>query len=88
MEIDDKIVNVDNNYMDPQLCATIACDIYQQCSAVVCAVQCNAAVVCAVQYNFCVYSAVLCSAVAVCVVQCSASGLYGIYGTWIVYDQC
>ena len=28
MEIDDKIVNVDNNFMDPQLCATIACDIY------------------------------------------------------------
>ncbi|KAK4572747.1 hypothetical protein RGQ29_030965 [Quercus rubra] len=33
METDDKIVNVDNNYMDPQLCATIACDIYQHLRA-------------------------------------------------------
>ncbi|KAK4572686.1 hypothetical protein RGQ29_030923 [Quercus rubra] len=28
-----KIVNIDNNYMDPQLCATIACDIYQHLRA-------------------------------------------------------
>lgn len=33
METDDKIVNVDNNYMDTQLCATIACDIYQHLRA-------------------------------------------------------
>ncbi|KAF5725311.1 hypothetical protein HS088_TW23G00032 [Tripterygium wilfordii] len=33
METDDKIVNVDNNYTDPQLCATIACDIYNHLRA-------------------------------------------------------
>lgn len=33
MEIDDKVVDVDNNFMDPQLCATIACDIYQHLRA-------------------------------------------------------
>ena len=33
METDDKIVNVDTNYMDPQLCATIACDIYKHLRA-------------------------------------------------------
>ncbi|XP_043698812.1 cyclin-A1-4-like isoform X2 [Telopea speciosissima] len=29
----DKIVNVDDNYKDPQLCATIACDIYKHLRA-------------------------------------------------------
>ncbi|XP_030527160.1 cyclin-A1-1 isoform X1 [Rhodamnia argentea] len=33
METDEKIVNVDNKYSDPQLCATIACDIYQHLRA-------------------------------------------------------
>ncbi|XP_052306503.1 cyclin-A1-1 isoform X2 [Populus trichocarpa] len=33
METDDKIVNVDDNYQDPQLCATIACDIYKHLRA-------------------------------------------------------
>jgi len=33
METDEKIVNVDGNYSDPQLCATIACDIYQHLRA-------------------------------------------------------
>ena len=46
MEIDDKIVNVDNNYMDPQLCATIAL-IFTSNAMLLC-VQCSAAVVCAV----------------------------------------
>lgn len=32
-ETDDKIVNVDDNYQDPQLCATIACDIYKHLRA-------------------------------------------------------
>ncbi|KAK7268813.1 hypothetical protein RIF29_21522 [Crotalaria pallida] len=29
LEREDKIVNIDNNYMDLQLCATYACDIYK-----------------------------------------------------------
>ncbi|XP_054797038.1 cyclin-A1-4-like isoform X2 [Prosopis cineraria] len=29
LEREDKIVNIDNNYVDPQLCATFACDIYK-----------------------------------------------------------
>ncbi|XP_057973239.1 cyclin-A1-1-like [Malania oleifera] len=33
MEIDDKTANIDNNFMDPQLCATIACDIYRHLRA-------------------------------------------------------
>ncbi|KAF4352961.1 hypothetical protein F8388_008382 [Cannabis sativa] len=34
MEIDDdQIVDVDSNFMDPQLCATIACDIYKHLRA-------------------------------------------------------
>ncbi|CAL0319424.1 unnamed protein product [Lupinus luteus] len=33
LEKDDKIVNVDNNYKDPQLCATFACDIYKHLRA-------------------------------------------------------
>ncbi|KAM7507776.1 hypothetical protein LguiA_018229 [Lonicera macranthoides] len=33
METDEKIVNVDDNFMDPQLCATIACDIYKHLRA-------------------------------------------------------
>ncbi|KAF5467931.1 hypothetical protein F2P56_012135 [Juglans regia] len=33
METDDKIVNIDKNYMDPQLCATFACDIYKHLRA-------------------------------------------------------
>ncbi|KAF2291359.1 hypothetical protein GH714_023207 [Hevea brasiliensis] len=33
METDDKIVNLDDNYQDPQLCATIACDIYKHLRA-------------------------------------------------------
>ncbi|KAI4337848.1 hypothetical protein L6164_016217 [Bauhinia variegata] len=33
LERDDKVVNVDNNYMDPQFCATFACDIYKHLRA-------------------------------------------------------
>lgn len=33
METDDKIVDLDDNYMDPQMCATIACDIYMHLRA-------------------------------------------------------
>lgn len=33
METDEKIVNVDDNFLDPQLCATIACDIYKHLRA-------------------------------------------------------
>lgn len=33
MEMDDKIIDVDQNYMDPQLCATFACDIYKHLRA-------------------------------------------------------
>ncbi|GAV71923.1 Cyclin_N domain-containing protein/Cyclin_C domain-containing protein [Cephalotus follicularis] len=33
MEMDNKIVNIDDNYMDPQLCATFACDIYKHLRA-------------------------------------------------------
>ncbi|XP_057728927.1 cyclin-A1-1-like isoform X1 [Arachis stenosperma] len=33
LEKDDKVVNVDNNFMDPQLCATFACDIYKHLRA-------------------------------------------------------
>uniref|UniRef100_A0A6N2M526 B-like cyclin n=1 Tax=Salix viminalis TaxID=40686 RepID=A0A6N2M526_SALVM len=33
METNDKIVNLDDNYQDPQLCATIACDIYKHLRA-------------------------------------------------------
>lgn len=33
METYDDIVDVDNNYMDPQMCATIACDIYKHLHA-------------------------------------------------------
>ncbi|CAL0315481.1 unnamed protein product [Lupinus luteus] len=33
LERDDKIVNIDKNYMDPQLCATYACDIYKHLRA-------------------------------------------------------
>ncbi len=33
MDIDDKVVNLDNNYDDPQLCATFACDIYKHLRA-------------------------------------------------------
>ncbi|TYG76008.1 hypothetical protein ES288_D03G079000v1 [Gossypium darwinii] len=33
MEMDDKIIDVDDNYMDPQLCATFACDIYKHLRA-------------------------------------------------------
>jgi transcription elongation factor Elf1 len=29
METVDKVVDIDNNFMDPQFCATIACDIYK-----------------------------------------------------------
>ncbi|XP_022766336.1 cyclin-A1-1-like [Durio zibethinus] len=32
-EMDDKIIDVDDNYMDPQLCATFACDIYKHLRA-------------------------------------------------------
>ena len=32
MEVD-KVVNVDENYVDPQFCATIACDIYKHLRA-------------------------------------------------------
>ncbi|WCJ44402.1 Cyclin A1 1 [Euphorbia peplus] len=33
METEDKIVNLDKNYEDPQLCATFACDIYKHLRA-------------------------------------------------------
>lgn len=33
IEAADEIVNVDNKYMDPQLCATFACDIYKHLRA-------------------------------------------------------
>ncbi|XWS21668.1 hypothetical protein CRYUN_Cryun30bG0074300 [Craigia yunnanensis] len=33
METDDKIIDVDDNYVDPQLCATFACDIYKHLRA-------------------------------------------------------
>ncbi|XP_044510683.1 cyclin-A1-1-like [Mangifera indica] len=33
MEMDDKIVNIDDSNMDPQLCATFACDIYKHLRA-------------------------------------------------------
>jgi hypothetical protein len=33
IEADDEIFNVDNKYMDPQLCATFACDIYKHLRA-------------------------------------------------------
>lgn len=33
LEKGDKIVNVDNNYTDPQLCASFACDIYKHLRA-------------------------------------------------------
>ncbi|OIW02453.1 hypothetical protein TanjilG_05046 [Lupinus angustifolius] len=33
LEGEDKIINIDNNYMDPQLCATYACDIYKHLRA-------------------------------------------------------
>ncbi|GLT77907.1 hypothetical protein SLA2020_494620 [Shorea laevis] len=33
MEVDDEVVNLDDNYMDPQLCATFACDIYKHLRA-------------------------------------------------------
>ncbi|KAK7351103.1 hypothetical protein VNO77_10288 [Canavalia gladiata] len=33
LEKGDKIVNVDNNYSDPQLCASFACDIYKHLRA-------------------------------------------------------
>ncbi|KAK2659447.1 hypothetical protein Ddye_005980 [Dipteronia dyeriana] len=33
MEMENKIVNVDDNYMNPQLCATYACDIYKHLRA-------------------------------------------------------
>lgn len=33
IEAGDKIVNVDDNLEDPQLCATIACDIYKHLRA-------------------------------------------------------
>ncbi|XVF39280.1 hypothetical protein PTKIN_Ptkin01aG0022000 [Pterospermum kingtungense] len=33
MEMDNKIFDVDQNYMDPQLCATFACDIYKHLRA-------------------------------------------------------
>ncbi|KAI4307240.1 hypothetical protein L6164_030447 [Bauhinia variegata] len=33
LERDDKVVNVDSNYIDPQLCATFACDIYNHLRA-------------------------------------------------------
>jgi hypothetical protein len=32
-EAEDEIVNVDDKYMDPQLCATFACDIYKHLRA-------------------------------------------------------
>ncbi|OIV97955.1 hypothetical protein TanjilG_12712 [Lupinus angustifolius] len=33
LEKEEKIINVDNNYKDPQLCATFACDIYKHLRA-------------------------------------------------------
>lgn len=33
LEKGDKFVNVDNNYADPQLCASFACDIYKHLRA-------------------------------------------------------
>lgn len=33
METVDKVVDIDNNFMDPQFCATIACDIYKHLRA-------------------------------------------------------
>lgn len=38
METSDKIVDVDDKFMDPQMCATMACDIYKhlRASEVVC----------------------------------------------------
>lgn len=33
LEKGEKIVNIDNDYMDPQLCATFACDIYKHLRA-------------------------------------------------------
>jgi cyclin A len=33
IEVDDEIFNVDNKCMDPQLCATFACDIYKHLRA-------------------------------------------------------
>lgn len=33
METSDKIADVDDNFMDPQLCATMACDIYKHLRA-------------------------------------------------------
>ncbi|XP_061352628.1 cyclin-A1-1-like [Gastrolobium bilobum] len=33
LEKTDKFFNVDNNYMDPQLCASVACDIYKHLRA-------------------------------------------------------
>ncbi|GLT77909.1 hypothetical protein SLA2020_494630 [Shorea laevis] len=33
MEVDHEVVNLDDNYMDPQLCATFACDIYKHLRA-------------------------------------------------------
>ncbi|EOY16382.1 Cyclin A1,1 isoform 1 [Theobroma cacao] len=33
METDDKIIDVDDNYVDPQFCATFACDIYKHLRA-------------------------------------------------------
>ena len=33
MEAGDKIVDIDDNLEDPQLCATIACDIYKHLRA-------------------------------------------------------
>lgn len=33
MEINEEKANIDDNYMDPQLCATIACDIYKHLRA-------------------------------------------------------
>ncbi|XP_028757569.1 cyclin-A1-1-like isoform X2 [Neltuma alba] len=33
LEREDKIANIDNKYMDPQLCATFACDIYKHLRA-------------------------------------------------------
>lgn len=33
LEREDRSVDVDNDYMDPQLCATFACDIYKHLHA-------------------------------------------------------
>lgn len=33
LEKGDKFVNVDNNFADPQLCASFACDIYKHLRA-------------------------------------------------------